>query len=213
MKAALRVAPRVVVAAALLGLVAACGTHPAPKRVAVDPMCKPMTTGPTGVSGPSGLNGPTGYSGNDSGPTGATGSGPIGYTANVLKREAACGHMAIYWAGPVKGDLYELTREGGTLYRYVRYLPSGAAVGTPGGDFMTVATYGSFPDAFTALKTAVGRKGVTGPEGSVIYVSPRDPRSVLMAFPHSHSEIEVYDPNPKVALAIAKSGRVRPVGG
>jgi hypothetical protein len=212
MKPWLTVAAAVVVAASVVGVVVACGTQSRLKR-ALGPRCPKTSTGPKGVTSPTGLYGPTGYSGNgDNGPTGATGAGPVGYTAAGLTREAACSSLPIYWAGPVAGDSYELTLRRWTLYHYVRYLPSGTDVGNSGRDFMTVATYAPFYLAFTAVKTAAGNKVVRGPHRSVIYVNPRDPRSVLVAFPDVHAEIEVYDPNPKVALETAKSGDIRPVG-
>ena len=68
--------------------------------------------------------------------------------------------------------------------------------------------------AYQALKDyAKSAKGkvVAGPNGSIFVVDPTSPKSVYVAWPKVDYEIEVYDPKPKVARAIAASGEVQPV--
>ena len=74
-----------------------------------------------------------------------------------------------------------------------------------------MATY-PLHSAFEALKEKAGDKAVAGPDGSIIYVNPNDPTSVLLAFPNVDYEIEIFDPSPEAALSTAKSGDIRPVG-
>ncbi|HEY2355204.1 MAG TPA: hypothetical protein VGH79_09945 [Gaiellaceae bacterium] len=55
-------------------------------------------------------------------------------------------------------------------------------------------------------------KGVTGPDGSYIWARPKDPKSVLVAWPKVSEELEVYDPLPTTTATIAESGKLTPVG-
>lgn len=169
------------------------------------------SNGATGVAmGPTGSVGPTGYAGATGDRT--TSRGPVAMDENQLKREAAAIGSPVYWAGPVKGDVYELTRlahEGST---YVRYLPADGPAGTTGSNFLIVATY-PLPNAFSFLKARANYKTVPGPDGSIIAVNPNNPKSVLLAFPGVDYEIEIYNPSAAKALAIAQSGMISPVVG
>ena len=76
---------------------------------------------------------------------------------------------------------------------------------TPG-----IAAY-PFPGALAALKAVAKGKGSTLPDGTFVLPDPKHPQSVRLAAPGDDYEIEVFDPDPKVALELARSGRVRPV--
>jgi len=91
-------------------------------------------------------------------------------------------------------------------YRPVR--PDGSTTVRLG---LLVATY-PFPHAFAALKKQADGNAVAGPDGSIIYVNPHDPKSVLMAFPKVDYQVEIWDARPAVALATAESGDIRPIG-
>ena len=212
-----------VVAASVIGFLAVTENRPAPTVSAgpTGPAGPTGATGITGLEGPTGAEGPTGPHGPTGhvGPTGATAATgatgrvsyipPIGFSGKNLAQESKFINTPFYWAGPVEGDLYEFTRDPrGDLY--VRYLPPGVQVGTNGTNFLIVGTY-PIPGAFAALKEAATGKAVAGPDGSIVFVRPEDPKSVLMAFPNVDDEIEIYDPSPAVALATALSGNVRPV--
>jgi len=133
--------------------------------------------------------------------------GPIGYTAKNLKRESASIHTKFFWAGPVSGNSYEFTRDY-RGYLYVRYLPHGIRPGAKGGHFLIIATY-PFPGAYEALKKQAGSNAVVGPDHSIVYVRPKDRKSVLMAFPNLDYQVEVFDHQPAVALATAESGKIK----
>lgn len=217
---------------------AQCGPSPCGPTGSVGPTGMPGSTGlvgvtgalgPTGPLGPIGLNvsGPTGpigpnvgSTGPDSGPighygpTGATGHvpyiGPMGFSARRLAMQTLFLATPIYWAGPVAGDIYEFTRNArGALY--VRYLPPGVHVGDPASNFLVVATY-PLVGAFGIVTRQAHGTAVAGPDGSIAYVHPKDKTTVLVAFPNVDYEIEIYDPDPAVALATAVSGDIRPVG-
>jgi hypothetical protein len=136
--------------------------------------------------------------------------GPIALTSQHLKAEAMALKQPMFWAGPTREGLYEFSRTRSD-HVFVRYLPRGVRAGAPGAHFLVVATY-PFPTAYKALKKAARGRGVAGPGGSVIFARPNDPRSVLLAYPRFPYEIEVFDPNPARARALAQSGLVRPVG-
>jgi hypothetical protein len=176
--------------------------------------------GPTGHRGATGQIGATGAAPGPSGRVGPTGFpfpstsrivfGPVGFSADELKAKALTLGAPIYWAGPAKGDKYELTRTRlGRLF--LRYLPQDVPVGTRGGNFLVVATSPQ-SGAFEVLTHQAGGGIFSGPGGSVIDANTNDPNSVLLAFPHVDEQIEIYDLRPGKALAIARSGDIRPVG-
>jgi hypothetical protein len=74
-----------------------------------------------------------------------------------------------------------------------------------------VATY-PYPGAFEVLNHQAGGGIVSGPDGSVIDTNTNDPQTVLLAFPGIDYEIEIYDLRRGGAVALAKSGDIRPVG-
>jgi hypothetical protein len=135
---------------------------------------------------------------------------PVGLvTPSALKAASKLLHQPIYWAGPRKGLHYEFWRlTNGNIY--VRYLPRGVKPGARSGKYLIVGTY-HMTNAFKKLKKFCGSSALAGPHGSVYCALPGDPKSVYVAFPNVNYEIEVYDPSPKVARAIAASGRVAPV--
>jgi hypothetical protein len=112
-------------------------------------------------------------------------------SAALLKAETEHLGQPIYWAGSVKGYSYEFSRTSNGAV-YVRYLPRGVRAGARGAEFLIVAAY-RFPGAYAGLKRVAGSRAIAGPGGSIIFVRPTDPR-------------------PAVAMAVAESGKVRPVG-
>jgi hypothetical protein len=125
-----------------------------------------------------------------------------------MARASAIG-QPVYWAGPEDGHDYEFTRTPQNRI-YVRYLPTGVDAGAKGAQYMIVATY-SLGKAYEALQKQAKGAELKGPDGSMMWVRAADPRSVLMAWPNVPYEVEIYDPHPAVAAAIARSSRVRPV--
>jgi hypothetical protein len=137
------------------------------------------------------------------------GIGPIGLSPEGLRAQSRSLRKPIYWAGPKRGYTYELTRTVTGRF-YVRYLPPGTAVGAKGADYLIIATY-PFPKTFAALKRVSGGKGISLPGGGLAVVDTNYPKSVHLAFPGIDYQVEVYDPSPARARAVAVSGSVRPV--
>ena len=124
---------------------------------------------------------------------------------------AQTGHQ-VYWAGPLAGHTYELTRPtDGNVY--IRYLPSGVRVGAKEPDYLTVGTYPR-PRALADLRQLARRPRTTSfavPGGGLAVYSDERPASVYIAFPRQPVQVEVYDPEPANARRLARSGQVRPV--
>lgn len=138
-----------------------------------------------------------------------TAIGPNAWQAPRLHTEATTLGQPFYWAGPKSGMRYEFTRTTGDRI-FLRYLPKGIHSGDKGA-FLTIATY-AVPGAYSKVKETTGSK--TGPNGSVYWVRPNNPKNVLIAFPKVPYEVEVFDPKGAVAaVKVAKSGNVTTVGG
>jgi hypothetical protein len=135
---------------------------------------------------------------------------PIALTQQALAAFATALKQPIYWAGPKPGYTHELTRTtNGSVY--VRYLPPGVKAADPRATFLIIATY---PDAnaLPALEAVAKGQGFAVPGGGFAYVAPSYPQSVHIAYPNVPFQVEVYDADPAVALKVAKSGTVTPVG-
>lgn len=121
------------------------------------------------------------------------------------------GHV-VYWVGPRDGTNLELrTRpEGGVQ---IRYLDEGLIAGTGPAEMLTI---GSYPmqdaeaalDYFAAKPEAIVRRSR---DGRRVVFSKQVPTSVYFASSDNSVEVEVYDPSPQRALALALSDRVRPM--
>ncbi|HEU4972270.1 MAG TPA: hypothetical protein VFT35_10160 [Gaiellaceae bacterium] len=127
--------------------------------------------------------------------------------AEVKALGGKLGHP-VYWVGPQSGALYELTQTpSGRVF--IRYLPAGEKVGsaTP---HLFVATF-PVPNALAVTQQAA-ESGVKIPiaGGGVAFYSKSTPSNVYVAFPNSDYQIEVYDPDPKRAQGLVRSGKVKP---
>jgi hypothetical protein len=135
---------------------------------------------------------------------------PVALNVSGLAKLARFVNQPIYWAGPRKHYLYELKRTAdGSVY--IRYLPPGVEAGAAGHQYMIIATY-PFSGAFTALEKLAGGRGVRVAGGGIALVDEKHRTSVHLAFRNVGYQVEVYDPSPARALAVASSGRVRPAG-
>jgi hypothetical protein len=119
----------------------------------------------------------------------------------------------IYWVGPQADRTYELTRT--TLDQiFVRYLPSGVAVGTTEAKYPLVGTYpvDSAYDVLTQLAKRSGESSFTAPRGGFAVYSTERPTNIYLAYPGSDVQIEVFDPSAERARELVASGHVVPVG-
>jgi hypothetical protein len=133
-------------------------------------------------------------------------------SAQQLKALAVTLGHPIYWAGARPGATYELTQtRNGSVY--IRYLPSGVAVGDWRADYLTIGTYPQ-DGAFELLKSTAARNDVSTsklPEGGLALVDKKHPTSVYVVYPSVDLQIEVYDPAPGRARKVVASGQIRPV--
>jgi hypothetical protein len=136
-------------------------------------------------------------------PTGFTAAGLRTFVRRELKRP-------VYWAGPHPGDVYELQRTTANAI-YVRYLPPGVKVGSPGNGFLIVVTY-PYPNALQRLAAISHGAGETVAGGVFALPDPGHPTDFHLAFPNASYEIELYDPSARTARRLAMSGAVVPIG-
>jgi hypothetical protein len=141
--------------------------------------------------------------------------GPVSSGASVSQLRALsdqAGHP-VYWAGRLGNHTYELTRPtDGNVY--VRYLPPGVRIGDPQPDYTTVGTYPR-PRALRGLRRVSRQPGAVSfavADGGIAVYSRDRPGSVYLAFPGEDVQVEVYDPAPRKARRLVRSGRVRPIG-
>ena len=134
---------------------------------------------------------------------------PVVLSESGLRRVALTVGQPIYWAGPRRGSLYELTRTADNR-SIVRYVPPGVVAGSSAGQYLSVATY-PFIGAFNALQSVADGGGFMLPHGGLAVVNSRFPNAVHVAFPLVEYQVEVYDPSPARARAIASSGKVQSI--
>jgi hypothetical protein len=138
-----------------------------------------------------------------------SGSDVVAADATEIQQLAADLGRPVYWAGPTGAETFEWTAlsDGRT---YIRYLTGGAQVEDPRPLYLTVATY-PVGDGVKAVKSAARSADtdtVRAPDGAIAY-APKDTSSVYVAYPGSEYQIEVFDPNPRRALKLVKSGRIQ----
>jgi len=142
------------------------------------------------------------------------GGGPVAASrADLANLSSQLGHT-LYWAGSVPDTKLEVTlNDTGNVY--VRYLTGSTQIGDPSPDFLTVGTYPVI-HAFEDLRAYVRNSSAAAkhvPGGGLAVPVPHYPTSVYVAYPQQEFQIEVYDPQPGRALALVRSGGIRPVSG
>ena len=117
----------------------------------------------------------------------------------------------VYWAGTAAGVRYELSRSPGRVF--VRYLPSGVAVGTDR-PYLTIGTY-RLGNAFAITRASARRAGsvrIPVGGGGVAFYSGTRPTNVYLAYPHTGIQVEVFDPVAGRARDLVASQSIVPVG-
>jgi hypothetical protein len=136
---------------------------------------------------------------------------PFEASEDELRELAADSSFPIYWAGGGDGNTIEVTETtDGRVY--VRYLDD-ADIGDPRPNFLTVGSY-EVKDAYDVLQEFSESDDAISsevPDGGIAVLSQDVPTSVYVAFPDEDVQIEVYDPDPDEAFAVATSGDVEPV--
>jgi hypothetical protein len=132
----------------------------------------------------------------------------VGLSASGLRTLAAGVGQPIYWMGPKRGYLYELTRTR-TGNVFIRYLPPGVNAGTRNPE-LTIATY-PYRHALQALRNVANGREFRLSGGGIAVVDQKYPKSVHIAYPGVNYQVEVYDPSPARSRQVVLSGDVRPV--
>jgi hypothetical protein len=133
---------------------------------------------------------------------------PIAVSPARLARIAAAAHRPVYWAGPGRNRMYELTQTS-QHWILIRYLPKGSAVGVAKPS-LTVGTY-PVKHALAAVKRLALAKGASLLKldgGGLAVLDPRFPHSVYLAYPGANYEVEVFDPSLARARRLVTSGRI-----
>jgi hypothetical protein len=144
--------------------------------------------------------------------TDARTSGATAVTTKRLVELAATVHHPIFWLGPKRGFIYELSQtDDGKIY--VRYLPAGVDVGV-NEPYLTVATY-PFAGAFAAVQKEAATTGAVTiklPHRGIAVLDRRYPESVHIAYPNVNYQVEVFDPTPVKAMQFVSGGQVTNLG-
>ena len=119
----------------------------------------------------------------------------------------------VYWVGEVENVVYELT-ETASGRVYVRYLTEGSEAGDPSPGIVTVGTY-PVKDAAGVLRDAAnakeGKELAMSKNGAVVLLETDRAENVHMAFPNADEQVEIYSPDPKLALRYASGDKVTPI--
>ncbi|MEX2107540.1 MAG: hypothetical protein WD827_01485 [Solirubrobacterales bacterium] len=130
-----------------------------------------------------------------------------------LFKLADAANYPVYWAGPIPNTELELTppTDGNA---YVRYLTGDAEADDPRAEYLTIGTY-PVVDAQQALRDAANtteRDSMLWPEAGYEVLGSAEETSAYMVFDDQPDlQIEIYDPTPKRAFSLARSGRICPV--
>jgi hypothetical protein len=124
----------------------------------------------------------------------------------------ASGRQTVFWAGPPEEGKIELTKtRSGAVY--IRYLTRGAKIGDPTARYTTIGTY-SMQAAYAALQQSARSKGAVAfkaaNEAFALWRRAR-PTSIYLAYRGTPYLVEIYDPNPRRARSLAKSGKINRV--
>jgi hypothetical protein len=132
--------------------------------------------------------------------------------ATELANIAALSGRPIYWAGPMPGSALEAIESPADGGVQVRYVDAGAEAGEESGPVLTIGSYPLADPAgeLAALAERPGSVSHRGRDGREVVVSRQSPTSAYFASPDGSVQVEVYDPSPRRALALALSAKVRP---
>ena len=127
-------------------------------------------------------------------------------------RDLASPGRPVYWIGPPASGRLEVTKTARNAV-YVRYLPPGIELGDSRPKYTTIATYSS-ANAYAELvesQRSTGVKSERVPGGGLAVWRTSPGTSVYVAYPRVNYLLEVFDPSPVRARALALAS-VQPVG-
>lgn len=137
--------------------------------------------------------------------------GPALASPSRLSTLAADVGFPIYWAGVVPERKIELSQtSAGNVF--IRYLTPDARAGDKRPRFLTIGTY-PLRNAYAATENAAKRPGNTSrklPRDGLV-VSGANATNAYFAYPGSQVQVEVFSPQPRRALQLVTSGRIRAI--
>jgi len=130
-----------------------------------------------------------------------------------LRTYAEVARRDLFWLGPMLGMKLEVT-EAGAKGVFVRYVPTGKAIGDRQSRYATVATYPVESAYRVAARSgkAPGATTETLPAGGLAVWHRDHPTSVFLAYPDSSALIEIFAPDGADARRLARSGGLAPLG-
>lgn len=133
-------------------------------------------------------------------------SGGVALTELQLKEVVAEIDQRVYWAGPIRGAKYTINAQNFNSI-YVRYLIDGKGISDQTPKYRVIATYKEANAYNSTLSAGNQANGLsfTKPDGRVVYYNKQVPTNVYVAFKEDPYQIEIFEPDANVALAIANS--------
>jgi hypothetical protein len=148
-------------------------------------------------------------------PTVTTTPGQAAPRAMTLAKLTTLAHTIkhpVYWAGPMKNVVYEVTYTPGGNFS-VRYLPAGSKARAK--KFIATVSTTPFPGAYDSIKQLEVQGGMqkvdTAKGGAAAVTSQAYPQSIRLAFPGKDFQIEVISPSVSRVTKLVKLGSIRPV--
>jgi hypothetical protein len=124
--------------------------------------------------------------------------------ATELRNVVVSNHLTVFWVGPEQGATYVLNAAVLSSIS-LRYLPAGSAPSDANGSYREVGTFTS-PNAFAVTQkagTLANGVGFVNVDGNAVYYDSRDPKNVYIGMKDRDIQVEVFDPKPDQALAVA----------
>ena len=133
-------------------------------------------------------------------------SGGVALSESELKSVVKQIGQKVYWVGPMSGAKYTINAQNFNSI-YVRYLAGGKGISDQTPKYRVIATYKEANGYNSTLSAGNQADGLsfTNPNGSAIYYNKQVPTNVYVAFKGKPFQIEIFDPNAKISLDLAKS--------
>ncbi|MEK6648900.1 MAG: hypothetical protein AABY37_06265 [Actinomycetota bacterium] len=133
-------------------------------------------------------------------------SGRLAVNEKDLRNMVAAKNLTVYWLGPEAGAKYLLdTSLADGISLRVIYASASTGSTAASETYYEVGTFAS-PDAF-ALTQKAGLQpngvGLINTDGNAIYYDSRDPKNVYVGLKGTDMQVEIFDPRPERALAVA----------
>jgi hypothetical protein len=140
--------------------------------------------------------------------------GQVALSEQELRDVVNARHLTVYWAGPMTGAKYSLISVEAAGQSFLRYLPNGIGLADKSSSFRVIATYQK-SKALTATRligTKAGNFGFMTADGNAAYFATSKPTNVIVGLKAVNYQVEIYDPDSKLALGLATQGQIQKMG-